>query len=198
MLTGDKYNLFRPVFNRPEKERDRERDRQEGAWGLEAEGLGDDGGGSYCRSERPWWEQCVQQCWSNFTACPPHLHSPTHFCSLSTCTPISSMSLFASFSSHHLSTSPSLSLPIPKRDQEDKNLQVALNSTAFFSCSGKSQEINKLFSTPSRRHLFCKGAKVWRGSVKGKRGSTGDRQVSQAWRTDSFPSDVIICLASCS
>lgn len=46
MLTGDKYDLFRPVCNRPEKKKD----RQEGVWGLGAEGLwGVVEGGSYCR-----------------------------------------------------------------------------------------------------------------------------------------------------
>ena len=35
MLTGDKYDLFRPVCNRPGKKKD----RQEGVWGLGAEGL---------------------------------------------------------------------------------------------------------------------------------------------------------------
>lgn len=42
MLTGDKYDLFRPVCNRPEKKR--KIDRGEGGWGLGAEGLGAVGG----------------------------------------------------------------------------------------------------------------------------------------------------------
>lgn len=39
MLTGDKYDLFRPVCNRPGKKKKKKKDRQEGVWGLGAEGL---------------------------------------------------------------------------------------------------------------------------------------------------------------
>lgn len=106
MLTGDKYDLFRPVCNRPGKKK--KKDRQEGVWGLGAEGLwgGGGGGDSYCRRPRPRWRQCAQRCrrcWSNFTACPPHLPSPTHtFIHLQPASPhlpylsLSSLSLFRS------------------------------------------------------------------------------------------------------
>lgn len=134
MLTGDKYDLFRPVCNRPEKKKtDR---RGSGVWELGVcGGAGErgvrEGGDPIARDWlRPWWSQCAQRCrrcWSNFTACPPHL--PSHFHSLTTCLSTSPLSpfpsLFLSLSPiiFDLSFSLSLVFPLPLSSSTQERLR---------------------------------------------------------------------------
>lgn len=159
-------------------------------------GGGGGGGDSYCRRPRPRWRRCAQRCrrcWSNFTACPPHLPSPTHtFIHLQPASPhlpYLSLSLFPLSFLFDLSLPPlsfplppSLRSPMPRRDREDKNLQVALNSRDSDQCiflllsgiTGNKQADSLRrgsFPTPSRRHPCGAGAGERGGA--GPRGRTG-------------------------
>lgn len=194
MLTGDKYDLFRPMCNRPGKKKKKTDRRGSGVWELRACGVvvvvgipiaGDRGlGGGSVHSGVAGVGAISRLAHPTF----PHPHTLSFTYNLPPHISLISLSLPSLFFDHlslpplSFPLPPSLRSPMPRRGREDKNLQVALNSRDSDQCiflllsgiTGNKQADSLWrgsFPAPSRRHPCGAGAGERGGA--GPRGRTG-------------------------